>query len=256
MFDHHAVSVFTSALYLGNVIPDFQADTTQGRMNSFHKWKAGKWAILFSHPADFTPVCTTELGRLANKYDEIVALNCLVATLSVDTVKSHEEWLQDVVDHSYNPIEVKFPVIADPDCTISTSLGMIDPFTVGKQSLPLTIRAVFIVNPENRLMLSLNYPMCIGRNLDEIIRCVKALQLSYDKLIATPADWPFNHSKVQLDDGTYTNEFQGSVFLLPTVSDTDAKKTYPNFHTCNVPSKEPYLRLVKMEDLDNRASQA
>ena len=119
----------------------------------------GKWAILFSHPADFTPVCTTEIGRLALKYDELTDLDCKVATLSVDPVKSHQEWLSDVVAHCENEIEVKFPIIADPDRSISIKYGMIDPGNLDEQELPLTIRAVFIINPENKLMLSLNYRM-------------------------------------------------------------------------------------------------
>jgi AhpC/TSA family len=101
----------SKAIRLGNIVPDFGADTTHGPFESFHEWKKGKWAILFSHPADFTPVCTTEIGRLALKYDELEALDCLVATLSVDPVKSHNEWLEDVVAHCENKIEIKFPII-------------------------------------------------------------------------------------------------------------------------------------------------
>ena len=138
----------------------------------------------------------------------------LVATLSVDPVKSHTEWLTDVVAHCENKIEIKFPIIGDQDRSISTAYGMIDPGTSDDQSLPLTIRAVFIINPENKLMLSLNYPACVGRNMDEIVRCVKALQLSYQKSIATPANWPYNHENIGM---------KGSVFLLPTVSDEEAK---------------------------------
>lgn len=221
-------------------------------MDSFHKWKEGKWAILFSHPADFTPVCTTEIGSLASKYDEIISMECLVATLSVDPVKSHDAWLHDVIAQSDTPIEVKFPIISDVDRGISTAYGMIDPWSSDKQALPLTIRAIFIINPENKLMLTVNYPACVGRNMNEIVRCVKALQLSYGKSIATPANWPLNHSNLRLADGTYSSEYKGSVFLLPTVSDADAKKCYPNFHTCNVPSNVPYLRLVKIKDLEDR----
>ncbi|KAL9184784.1 hypothetical protein ACHAXT_012754 [Thalassiosira profunda] len=244
-------------LRLGNVVPDFAAETTQGSFDSFHEWKKGKWAILFSHPADFTPVCTTEIGRLALKYDQLEKMDCLVATLSVDPVKSHTEWLNDVVKkkklteilkyitlgrkrrsryylfrrlagatgakwlndvvaHCENNIEIKFPIIGDSDRKISTAYGMIDPGTSDEQSLPLTIRAVFIINPENKLMLSLNYPACVGRNMDEIVRCVQALQLSYEKSIATPANWPNNHAEIPLADGTRTDEYKGSVFLLPT----------------------------------------
>lgn len=104
-------------------------------------------------------------------------------------------------------------------------------------------------NPENKLMLSLNYPACVGRNMDEIVRCVQALQLSYEKSIATPANWPNNHEEILLPDGTHTSEFKGSVFLLPTVSEQEAKERYPGYHTCEVPSKIPYLRLVKAEDV-------
>ena len=228
---------------LGNIVPDFKAETTQGPME-FHKWKEGKWAILFSHPADFTPVCTTEIGRLALKYDILAGMDCLVATLSVDPVKSHKDWLTDVVAHCENNIEIKFPIIGDQDRSISTTFGMIDPGTSDDQDLPLTIRAVFIINPENKLMLSLNYPACVGRNMDEIVRCVEALQLSYEKSIATPANWPNNHSDM-LVGGKRTSEFKGSVFLLPTVSDEEAKSNYPGFHTCELPSEKPYLRLVK-----------
>ena len=171
-------------LRLGNIVPDFKMDTTHGKFDSFHEWKKGKWAILFSHPADFTPVCTTEIGRLALKYDKLSEMDCLVATLSVDPVKSHNEWLEDVVAHCENKIEIKFPIIGDQDRSISMAYGMIDPGSSDEQKLPLTIRAVFIINPENKLMLSLNYPACVGRNMDEIVRCVEALQLSYEKSIA------------------------------------------------------------------------
>jgi peroxiredoxin 6 len=207
--------------------------------------------ILFSHPADFTPVCTTEIGRLALKYDELTDLGCKIATLSVDPVKSHTEWLEDVVAHCDNKIEIKFPIIGDADRAISTAFGMIDPGTSDAQGLPLTIRAVFIINPENKLMLSLNYPACVGRNMDEVVRCVKALILSYQKSIATPANWPYNHADVVLPDGTHTDEFQGSVFLLPTVSEAEANARYPGYHTCDVPSKKAYLRLVKASAVEN-----
>lgn len=237
------------ALRLGNVVPDFSAETTHGPMESFHKWKEDSWAILFSHPADFTPVCTTEIGRLALKYDTLLELGCKVATLSVDPVKSHEEWLQDVVAHCENKIEVKFPIIGDSSREISTLYGMIDAGTSGEQSLPLTIRAVFFINPENKLMLSMNYPACVGRNMDEIMRCMEALKLSYQKSIATPANWPNNHADIEID-GERTDAFKGSVFLLPTVSPEDAEENYPGFHTCAVPSDIPYLRLVKKADVE------
>jgi len=239
-------------LRLGNVVPDFKAETTQGSMDSFHEWKKDKWAILFSHPADFTPVCTTEIGRLALKYDELDALDCKIATLSVDPVKSHEEWLDDVVAHCENEITIKFPIIGDADRSISTAYGMIDPGSSDDQDLPLTIRAVFIINPENKLMLSLNYPACVGRNMDEVVRCVHALQLSYQKSVATPANWPNNHADIPMGDGR-TADFKGSVFLLPTVSDEEAEAFYPGYFTCDVPSQKPYLRLVKTDTVEKAA---
>ena len=183
------------------------------------------------------------------KYDRLCELDCLVATLSVDPVKSHEEWLRDVVAHCENQIEIKFPIIADADRSISTVFGMLDSGTSNEQALPLTIRAVFIINPENKLMLSLNYPACVGRNMDEIVRCVEALQLSYEKSIATPANWPHNHEDILMPDGSRSTDFKGSVFLLPTVSEEEAKERYPGYHTCEVPSKIPYLRLVKQDEV-------
>lgn len=228
------------ALRLGNIVPDFSCDSTHGHMPSFLKWKGSSWAILFSHPADFTPVCTTEIGRLALKYDELTAMDCKIATLSVDPVKSHDDWLRDVVAHCENKIEVKFPIIADADRKISVAYGMIDPGNLDEQQLPLTIRAVFIINPENKLMLSLNYPACVGRNTDEIVRCVRALQLSYNKSVATPANWPNNHENIGM---------KGSVFLLPTVSKEDAAQFFPNHKTCAVPSGKEYLRLIPAKDI-------
>lgn len=178
-------------------------------------------------------------------------MDCLVATLSVDPVESHKTWIQDVIAQSEeNPISsIDFPIIADTNRDIATAYGMIDPWTSDRQDLPLTIRCVFIINPEHKLMLSLNYPACVGRNMDEIVRCVKALQLSYQKSVATPANWPDNHKVVTDETGKKTDAYKGSVFLLPTVTDEEARKHYPGYHTCQVPSKEPYLRLVKAEDV-------
>ena len=139
------------------------------------------------------------------------------------------------------------------DRSISTAYGMIDPGNSDEQDLPLTIRAVFIINPENKLMLSLNYPACVGRNMDEIVRCVQALQLSYEKSIATPANWPNNHADIPMPDGSRSTEFKGSVFLLPTVSEKEAKEHYPGYHSCAVPSEINYLRLVKKEDVEKKA---
>lgn len=165
-----------------------------------------------------------------------------------------QDWLKDVVAHCENEIDIKFPIIGDQDRSISIAYGMIDPGNLDEQELPLTIRAVFIINPENKLMLSLNYPACVGRNMDEIVRCVEALQLSYEKSIATPANWPNNHADIPMPDGSRSTEFKGSVFLLPTVSEEEAKEHYPGYHSCSVPSNINYLRLVKKDDVEKKAS--
>ena len=165
-----------------------------------------------------------------------------------------QDWLKDVVAHCENEIDIKFPIIGDQDRSISIAYGMIDPGNLDEQELPLTIRAVFIINPENKLMLSLNYPACVGRNMDEIFRCVQALQLSYEKSIATPANWPNNHADIPMPDGSRSTEFKGSVFLLPTVSEEEAEKHYPGYHSCSVPSNINYLRLVKKDDVEKKAS--
>lgn len=238
-----------AVLRLGNICPDFVADTTHGPMR-FFKWKKGKWAILFSHPADFTPVCTTEIASLATKYEDLTSMGCKIATLSVDSIKSHHEWLEDVIaQHVGEEITVKFPIIADPNRDISKAYGMIDPWRSDEQDLPLTIRSVFIINPENKLMLSLNYPACVGRNMNEIVRCVKALQLSYQKSIATPCNWPENHASVAMCDGTTSSDYKGGVFLLPSVTFQDAWDHYPGFYTCPIPSERSYLRLVMASDV-------
>jgi peroxiredoxin 6 len=230
---------------------DFSCETTQGYWKSFHKWKGAKWAVIFSHPADFTPVCTTEIASLQAKYRAFQDMNCAVATLSVDPVTSHQQWIKDVIAHSEDePItSLDFPIIGDSSRDIATAYGMIDPWTSDRQALPLTIRCVFIINPEHKLMLSMNYPACVGRNMDEIMRCVKALQLSYQKSVATPANWPNNHKKVTLGSGKTTADFQGGVFLLPTVTTKEADEHYPGYHTCAVPSQLPYLRLIKASDV-------
>lgn len=226
-------------LRLGNIVPDFKAETTQGPMH-WHEWIKGSWAILFSHPADFTPVCTTEIGRLALKYGELTKKGVKLATLSADPVESHKKWLDDVVAHCENNVTIDFPIIADPTREISIKYGMLDPTNKDNKDLPLTIRAVFIVGPDRKLKLSLNYPASVGRNMDEILRCVDALQLSAKHSVATPANWPNNHDSIGK---------KGWSFILPTVTPEDAKKHFPDHHTCKVPSGIEYLRLADTENM-------
>mmetsp|Transcript_16749 Transcript_16749/g.50040 ORF Transcript_16749/g.50040 Transcript_16749/m.50040 type:complete len:250 (-) Transcript_16749:646-1395(-) len=226
-------------LRLGNLVPDFTAQTTQGELH-WHEWIDGKWAILFSHPADFTPVCTTEIGRLALKYKELHSKGVQLATLSCDPVESHTKWLEDVVAHCENNITIDFPIIADPTREISVKYGMLDPTIRDREGLPLTCRAVFIIGPDKKLKLSINYPASVGRNMDEITRVVDALQLSARHSVATPANWPNNHENIGA---------KGWAFLLPTVTPEDAAAFFPDAKHCKVPSGVDYLRLTDTANL-------
>lgn len=221
-------------LRLGNVVPDFVAQTTQGEIH-WHEWIEGKWAILFSHPADFTPVCTTEIGRMALKYDYLLSKGVKVAALSCNALGEHNTWMRDVVAHCANKVTIEFPIIADETREVAVKYGMIDPELKDKEGLPLTCRAVFIIGPDKKLKLSLNYPASVGRNMDEVVRCIDALQLSAEKSIATPANWPNNHEEAGM---------KGWVFLLPTVTKEDADKHFPDHKVCEVPSGLEYLRLT------------
>jgi alkyl hydroperoxide reductase subunit AhpC len=189
-------------------VPNFSADTTQGPIESFYEWKANQWAILLSHPADFGPVCTSELAALVTMHSQLVDMNCRVAAVSPNDVASHELWIRDIVAYGNNDASIKglpFPILADKNRDIATAYNMIDPWSSDMQRIPLTIRSVFIISPNNRLALTLNYPSHVGRNMDEIVRCLYALQQSYGRTgtasIATPANWPLNDAKVSLEDG-------------------------------------------------------
>lgn len=217
-----------------SVLQSSQANTTHGSI-VFHDWLDGKWAILFSHPDDFTPVCTTEIGRMALKYDSFKAKGVKVVALSCNDIPSHEVWLKDVVAHCDNKIGIDFPMIADPTREIAIKFGMLDPTNNDASSMPLTARSVFIIGPDKKLKLSINYPASVGRNMDEIERVVDALMLSWDKSIATPANWPHNHKE---------HGMEGWVFLLPTVTKDDAEKHFPEHKELDMPSGKPYMRLT------------
>lgn len=167
---------------IGDDAPNFTADTTQGRVN-FYDWKGNSWAILFSHPRDFTPVCTTELGTVAKLMPEFAARNTKVIGLSVDPVESHHTWEKDIGE--VMGTAVNFPMIADPDRAVSTLYDMIHP----NASDTATVRSVFIIGPDNKVKLSLTYPASAGRNFDEVMRVLDALQLSAKFPVATPANW-------------------------------------------------------------------
>ena len=205
------------AIRLGDIAPDFEADTTTGTI-SFHDWKRGSWAILFSHPKDFTPVCTTELGRAAALKSEFDRRNTKLLGLSVDSVESHERWASDVTDVTGSTIN--FPLIGDHDRRISALYDMIHP----NVSDTYTVRSMFVVGPDNRVKLTLTYPITTGRSFEEILRVLDALQLTTDYSVATPSDW-----------------HQGDeVEISPTVSDEDALKKFPRGFV----AKKPYYRVT------------
>ena len=204
------------AIRLGDEAPDFTAETTQGPI-SFHQWKGNSWAVLFSHPKDFTPVCTTELGAVAALKPEFEKRNTKVIGLSVDPIDSHKKWGEDIKDVTGHA--VNFPMIADHDKAVSNKYDMIHP----NASDTMTVRSVFIIGPDNKVKLSLTYPASTGRNFNELLRVIDSLQLTANHQVATPADWN------QGDD----------VIITGAVSDDDAKVRFPGFKT-----KKPYLRVT------------
>jgi alkyl hydroperoxide reductase subunit AhpC len=205
------------AIRLGDEAPDFTAETTQGTID-FHEWKAGSWAVLFSHPKDFTPVCTTELGAVAKLKPEFDQRNVKVIGLSVDPVDSHLAWEQDINETQHT--EVNFPMIADPDRKVADLYDMIHP----NANDTLTVRSVFVVGPDNKVKLTLTYPASTGRNFDELIRVIDSLQLTAKHSVATPANW------------TEGND----VIIGAAVSDEDAKAKFPDGWRAD----KPYLRWV------------
>ena len=206
------------AIRLGDEAPDFTADSTEGPIH-FHDWKGDSWAVLFSHPKDFTPVCTTELGRVASLKPEFDKRNVKVLGLSVDGVADHERWSGDIEDVTGS--KLNFPLLADPDHKVADLYDMIHP----NANDTLTVRSVFVIGPDNKVKLTLTYPASTGRNFDELLRVIDSLQLTAKHKVATPADWK------QGED----------VIIVPAVSDEDAKAAYPD----GWETKKPYLRVVK-----------
>jgi len=205
------------SIRLGDEAPDFTAETTEGTID-FHQWKDGKWAVLFSHPADFTPVCTTELGRTASLKSEFDKRGVKVIGVSVDPIESHNSWAQDITD--VGGTDLNFPLIADQDRKVSELYDMIHPGE-GDTS---TVRSVFIVDPENKVRLTLTYPKSVGRNFGEILRVIDALQLTDAAPVSTPADW-------QPGD---------RIIVAPAISTDDARQRFED-----VEEVRPYLRWAK-----------
>ncbi len=202
---------------LGDVAPDFTATTTEGEL-SFHDWKGDSWAVLFSHPADFTPVCTTELGAVARLKGEFEKRNTKVIALSVDPVEDHLEWSKDIEETQGTA--VNFPIIADPDRSIAELYDMIHPNALATA----TVRSVFVIGPDNTVKLTLTYPASTGRNFPELLRVIDSLQLTSERKVATPADWT---------DGD-------RAIIVPALSNDDAKELFPQ----GWEEQKPYLRLV------------
>jgi alkyl hydroperoxide reductase subunit AhpC len=203
---------------LGDEAPDFSAETTDGPID-FHSWKQGKWAVLFSHPKDFTPVCTTELGAVAKLKPEFDKRGTVVIGLSVDPIESHERWQADIEDTQ--GVKLNFPLIADSDRKISDLYGMIHP----NADDTFTVRSVFVVGPDNKVKLTLTYPASTGRNFAELLRVIDSLQLTANYSVATPADWK---------DGD-------DVIIVPAVSDEAANEKFPSGWN----AVRPYLRITK-----------
>jgi len=206
------------ALQLGDVAPDFEADTTEGRIR-FHDWIGNGWAVLFSHPKDFTPVCTTELGAVAKRKGEFEKRGVKVIGLSVDPVTDHKRWAADIAETQ--GAALNFPLIGDPDRRVSQLYDMIHP----KANETLTVRSVFVIGPDKKIKLTITYPASTGRNFDEILRVIDSLQLTAKHSVATPVDWKSGED----------------VIIVPSLSDEDAKKKFPG----GWKTLKPYLRVVK-----------
>ncbi|MCO4839635.1 MAG: peroxiredoxin [Rhodobacteraceae bacterium] len=208
-------------LLLGDIVPDFTAETTTGPI-SFHDWISDDWAFFFSHPADFTPVCTTEMGRTSQLSAEFTKRGVKPIGLSTDTVEEHLKWIEDVNDTQNTTM--RFPIVADADLKTAKLYEMIHP----SQSETAAVRSVFIIDSDKKLRLTMTYPMSVGRNFDEILRVIDALQTGDAKGVALPADWRPGDRAI----------------IPPTLSDVDAQKKFPQgFETIR-----PYLRTVNINE--------
>ncbi len=213
------------SLRINDTAPDFTADTTQGKI-SFHEWIGDKWAILFSHPKDFTPVCTTELGYMAKIEPEFTKRNAKLIGLSADPVARHSEWSKDIEEtQGHLP---KYPMIGDGDLVVAKLYNMLPADEVGSDGRTAannaTVRSVFIIGPDKKIKLMLTYPMTTGRNFDEILRVLDSMQLTAKYKVATPVNWKHG------DD----------VIITPAVTNEEAEKAFPGFKTI-----KPYLRTTK-----------
>ena len=214
------------SLRINDIAPDFEAETTQGRIR-FHDWIGNQWAILFSHPKDFTPVCTTELGYMARIEPEFTKRNAKLIGLSADPVDSHGRWARDIEETQ--GASVKYPIIGDADLKVAKLYNMLPADEVGSDGRTAannqTVRSVFMIGPDKKIKLMLTYPMTTGRNFDDILRVLDSMQLTARHQVATPANWKPGED----------------VIIAGSVSDEDAKKKYPE----GWKAVKPYLRIVK-----------
>lgn len=213
-------------LRIGDEVPDFTADTTDGKI-SFHEWIGDGWAVLFSHPKDFTPVCTTELGYMAGLQPEFAKRGCKIIGLSIDSVEDHEAWSKDIEETQGHA--VNYPLIGDTDLSVAKLFDMIHPNASGTAkgrtaADNATVRSVFLLGPDKRIKAMITYPMSTGRNFDEVLRVLDSCQLTAQHKVATPVNWK------QGED----------VIIVPAVSDEEAKEKYPD----GWKSPKPYLRIV------------
>ncbi|MBX2836286.1 MAG: peroxiredoxin [Gammaproteobacteria bacterium] len=207
------------SIRIGDTAPDFTVDTTKGSIN-FHDWIDSSWVFFFSHPADYTPVCTTEMGRTAQLITEFEKRNCKPLGLSTDTVEEHLSWIKDVNDTQNT--NLTFPIVADPDLAIAKLYGMIHP----AESDTAAVRSVYIIDPDKKIRLTMTYPMSVGRNFDEILRVIDALQTSDERKIATPADWRPGDKCI----------------IPPSITNEMAKDIFPQ----GWDELRPYLRLTSL----------
>lgn len=213
------------SLRINDTAPDFTAETTQGKI-SFHQWIGDQWAVLFSHPKDFTPVCTTELGYMAKIEPEFTKRNAKLIGLSVDPVGRHEEWSRDIEETQ--GAKVKYPMIGDSDLAVAKLYNMLPADEVGSDGRTAannaTVRSVFIIGPDKKIKLMLTYPMTTGRNFDEILRVLDSMQLTAKYKVATPVNWKHGED----------------VIITPAVTNEEAATSFPGFKTI-----KPYLRTTK-----------
>jgi alkyl hydroperoxide reductase subunit AhpC len=218
------------SVQLGDEVPDFSAESTQGTIN-FHDWIGDGWAVLFSHPKDFTPVCTTELGSVASLQPEFAKRDCKIVGLSVDSVSDHTEWCKDIEETTGHA--VRYPLIGDTDLSVAKLFGMLQGDATGSAGERTaadnaTVRKLFVIGPDKKVKLTLTYPMTTGRNFHEVLRVLDSIQLTAKHKVATPANWK------QGED----------VIIVPSVSNEEAEEKYPQGWS----SPKPYLRIVSQPD--------